>query len=214
MNETRFDTLARTAARRAGRRDAIKALVGAGLGLAITSVGLDRTSGLLTGPPSVAAAEQQAGVCYPPSNASSFLPNDGRLAETFVATSSGKLSRIQFDVVKTANTSGDFLVRLLAVDANGTPTNKALAKATVRDADVQIGSAVTLNAHFKKRKTVALKAGKRYAVAVSRPGPYGIEVNSAVNGCIDHRLFGSDTQTAPFTEEPGVDMLVAIFVGF
>ena len=111
-------------------------------------------------------------------------------------------------------TTGDYLVRLLAVDANGTPTNKVLAKATIRDADVPVANAVTVSAHFKKRKTISLKAGKRYAVAVSRPGPFGIEVDTAVNGCIDDRLFYSNTQTAPFTELPGVDMLVALFVGF
>ena len=214
MNETQLDTLVRTVARRAGRRDAIKALVGAGFGLALTGAGWDRTSGLLTGPPAVGAAEQQAGSCYSPFDASGFLPNDGRFAETLVATTSGKLSRIQLEVIKHPNTSGDFLVRLLAVNANGTPTNKVLAKATIRDGDVPAGSVITVNAHFKKRKTVALKAGKRYAVAVSRPGPDGIEIPTATNGCIDHRLFGSDTQTAPFTELPGVDMLVAIFVGF
>ena len=214
MHETRFDTLARTAAGRVGRRDAIRALVVAGLGLAFTSSGWDRTRGLLTGPPMAAAAEQQAGVCYPPSNSSSFLPNEGRLAETFVATTSGKLSRIQLDVVKTANTTGDYLVRLLAVDANGTPTNKVLAKAKILDSDVQVGSAVTVNAHFRKRKTFALKTGKRYAVAVSRPGPNGIAVNSAVNGCIDDRMFGSATQTAPFTEVPNIDLRFAVFVGF
>src|SRR5215208_2963864 len=214
MHETRFDTLARTAARRTGRRDAIKALVGAGLGLAVTSDGWDRTRGLLTGPPMAAAAEQQAGVCYPPFDASGFLPNGGRFAETLVATTSGKLSRIQLEVIKHPNTSGDFLVRLLAVNSNGTPTNKVLAKATIRDGDVQAGSVITVSAHFKKRKTVSLKAGKRYAVAVSRPGPDGIEIPTATNGCIDKRLFYSDTQKAPFSELPGPDMLVALFVGF
>src|SRR5687767_2401580 len=156
MNETQFDTLVRTAARRAGRRDAIKALVGTGLGLAFTSAGWDRPSGLLTGPPMAAAAEQQAGVCYPPSDSTTFRPNDGRFAATFVATSSGKLSRVQLDVVKGAGTTGDYLVRLLAVDANGMPTNKVLAKAKIRDTDVPVGYTVTINAHFKRRKTVAL----------------------------------------------------------
>jgi hypothetical protein len=214
MNETQFDTLVRTAAGRVRRRDAIKALVGAGLGLAFTSAGWDRTRGLLTGPPAVGAAEQQAGSCYSSPDAAGFLPNDGRFAETLVATTSGKLSRIQLEVTKPANTTGDFLVRLLAVNANGTPTNKVLAKATIRDTDVSVGGAVTVNAHFKKRKTVALKAGKRYAVAVSRPGGDGIGVPTAVNGCIDKQLFYSDTKTAPFTEMPGPDMLVALFVGF
>jgi hypothetical protein len=79
---------------------------------------------------------------------------------------------------------------------------------------VQVGNAVTVSAHFKKRKLVSLKAGKRYAVAVSRPGPSGIAVNSVVNGCVDNRLFRSDTQTAPFVEAPNLDILVAVFVGF
>jgi hypothetical protein len=214
MHDTRFDALLPTAAGRVGRRDAIKALVGAGLGLALTSTGWDRTSSLLTGPPAAAAAERQAGICDPPPTSSSFLPNDGRLAETFVATTSGKLSRIQLVVVKEANTTGDFLVRLLAVNASGTPTNKVLAKANIRDADVPVGSAVNVNAHFKKRTTAALKAGKHYAVAVSRPGPNGVGVRSAGNGCIDGRMFHSDTQKAPFAEVPGSDMLVAVFVGF
>ena len=57
MEETRFDTLVQTAAGRVGRRKAIKALVAAGLGLALTSGGWDRTSGLLIGPPWAGAAE-------------------------------------------------------------------------------------------------------------------------------------------------------------
>ena len=217
MNETRFDTLARTAARRTGRRDAIKALVGAGLGLAVTSAGWDRTRGLLTGPPAAGAAEQQAAICDPAPGGLSELVDNARWAETFVASTGGKLSRVQFIVVKGTNTTGDYLVRLLAVDANGTegkPTNKVLAKATIRNANVPAGNAVTVSAHFKKRKTVTLKAGKRYAVSVSRPGGDGIAVLTALNGCSDNRLYHSDTQTAPFTESSNLDMLVAIFVGF
>ena len=98
MHETRFDALVRTVAVRVGRREAIKALVGAGLGLALTIAGWDRTRGLLTGPPSAGAAEQQTGVCYPPSNAIPTSPGNGRLAETFVASTAGKLSRVQLDV--------------------------------------------------------------------------------------------------------------------
>jgi hypothetical protein len=89
-----------------------------------------------------------------------------------------------------------------------------LAKATIRDTNVPVGSAVTVNAHFRKRKTFALKTGKRYAVAVSRPGPNGIAVNSAANGCIDHQMFGSDTQTSLFTEVLIPDRRFAVFVGF
>ena len=217
MDESRFDTLARTAAQRAGRRDAIKALVGAGLGLALTSAGWDRTRGLLTGPPLAGAAEQQTAICYPPPGGLSELLNNARWAETFVASTGGKLSRVQFFVVKGANTTGDYLVRLLAVDGNGTdakPTNKVLAKSTIRNVNVPAGNAATVSAHFKKRKTVTLKAGKRYAVSVSRPGGDGIAVLTAVNGCSDNRLYHSDTQTAAFTESSNLDMLVAVYVGF
>jgi hypothetical protein len=214
MEEIRFDTLVRTAAGRVGRREAIKALVAAGLGLASTSAGWDRTSGLLTGPPSAGAAEQQTGVCYPPSNAIPSGPGNGRLAETFVASTTGKLSRVQLDLCKLANTTGDYLVHLLAVDANGKPTNKALAKAKIFDSDVAVGTSVTVSAHFRPSKTVTLKAGKRYAVSVSRPGPNGIMANGAVNGCVDDRLFRSDTQKDHFVEIPDIDLRVAVFVGF
>jgi hypothetical protein len=214
MNETQFDTLVRTAAGQVGRRDAIKALVGVGLGLAFTSAGWDRTRGFLTGPPSAAAAEQQTAVCYAPTNAVASGPGSGRLAETFVASTGGKLSRVQLDVYKPANTTGDYLVHLLAVDAKGKPINKTLAKAKIYDSDVAVGTSDTVNAHFRKRKTVTLKAGKRYAVAVSRPGPNGIMANAAINGCIDNRMFRSDTQTAPFVENPDIDLRVAVFVGF
>src|SRR5215213_8668371 len=213
MEGTRLDTLARTAAGRVGRRKAIKALVAAGLGLALTSAGWDRTSGLLTGPPSAGAAEQQTGVCYPPSNAIPTSSGNGRLAETFVASTAGKLSRVQLDVYKPANTSGDYFVRLLAVDAKGKPTNKVLAKAKVFDSDVAAGTSVTLNARFRPSKTATLKAGKRHAVAVSRPGPNGIMANGAINGCVDDRLFRSDTQKDHFVEVPDIDLRVAVFVG-
>ena len=38
--------------------------------------------------------------------------------------------------------------------------------------------------------------------------------NGAVNGCVADRLFFSDTQTDPFVENPGIDLRVAVFVGF
>ena len=186
----------------------------AGLGLAFTSAGWDRTRGLLTGPPNSGGGRATDRGLLPPTNAIASGPGSGRLAETFVASTGGKLSRVQLDVYKPANTTGDYLVHLLAVDAKGKPINKTLAKAKIFDADVAVGTSDTVNAHFRKRKTVTLKAGKRYAVAVSRPGPNGIMANAAINGCIDNRMFRSDTQTAPFVENPDIDLRVAVFVGF
>jgi hypothetical protein len=216
MNEPRFDALVRTMTTGVGRRAALRALVGAGLGLAVTGVGVDRLTGRLTGPPLAGATEQQAGSCYPAANALSVIPYGGRFAETFVASTTGKLSRVQFVVDKPANSKGDYLVQLLTVDANGIPTNKVLAKATIRDGAVAVGNAVTVNAHFKKRKTVKLTAGTRYAVAVSRPLSAGIRINCATGDpCSTERMFKSTTPTAPFVEyTPGYDMLVAVFVGF
>jgi hypothetical protein len=202
------------AQRRIGRRPTLCALIGTSLGLAIAGVDGNRSPGWLTGPPLVAAAEQQTGVCYAPTNAVGTRPGDGRLAETFVAGASGKLSRVQLDVYKPANTTGDYLVHFLAVDAAGTPTNKVLAKARIFDTDVPVGNSVTVNAHFRPHKTATLKAGKRYAVAVSRPGPNGIMANSAINGCVNDRMFRSDTQTDHFVEIPDIDLRVAVFVGF
>ena len=192
----------------------LRLLLGTGLGLAITSAGLDRATGRLTGPPPAAATEQQTGVCYAPSDAIATSQANGRLAETFIASTAGKLSRVQLDVYKPANSTGDYLVQLLAVDAKGKPTNKVLAKTRIYDSDVAVGTSVTVNTHFRKRKTAALKAGKRYAVAVSRPGPNGILLNGAINGCVDDRLFLSDTQTDPFVDNSFIDLRVAVFVGF
>jgi hypothetical protein len=214
MNEQRSNALRTTAEGRFRRREVLRLLLGTGLGFAITGAGLDRATGRLTGPPPAAATEQQTGVCYAPSDAIASSPGNGRLAETFVASTGGKLSRVQLDLYKPANTTGDYFVHLVAVDAKGKPTNKVLAKARIFDSDVAVGTTVTVNAHFRKRKTVALKAGKRYAVAVSRPGPNGIMVNSAINGCADDRMFLSDTQTGPFKENSLIDLRVAVFVGF
>jgi len=214
VDHHQFDTLTIRLGARGSRREALRLLVGASLGLAVTGTGWDRVTHTLTGPPPAAATEQQAAVCYAPTNALAVRPGDGRLAETFVASSSGKLSRVQLDIYKPANTTGDYLVHLLAVDGEGQPTNKVLAKARIYDSDVAVGMSVTVNAHFRPGKTATLKAGKRYAVAVSRPGPNGIFVNSAINGCIDDRLFRSDTQKDPFVEIPDIDLRVAVFVGF
>ncbi|HEU5434455.1 MAG TPA: hypothetical protein VFU81_22475 [Thermomicrobiales bacterium] len=214
MDEKRGNAGVQMTDRRVGRRQTLRALIATGLGLAVAGAGGGRTGGWLTGPPPVAAAEQLTGVCYAPTNAVATRPSDGRLAETFVASASGKLSRVQLDLYKPANSSGDYLVQLLAVNAKGTPTNHVLAKAKIYDSDVPVGMSATVNAHFRPGKTVTLKAGKRYAVAVSRPGPDGILANSAINGCVADRLFRSDTQTDPFVEIPDIDLRVAVFVGF
>jgi hypothetical protein len=214
MNNQHGAARARTTDRRVGRRRTLRALIGASLGLAVASAGRDRTGGWSIGPLPAAAAEQLTGVCYAPANAVGTRPGDGRLAETFVASTSGKLSRVQLDLYKPANSTGDYLVHLLAVDANGTPTNKALAKTIIRDGAVPVGMSVTVSAVFRKHKTVTLKAGKRYAVAISRPGPDGIMANSAINGCVDDRMFRSDAQNDSFVEVPDIDLRVAVFVGF
>jgi hypothetical protein len=214
MHEQRGEARTQTTDGRVGRRQTLQALIATGLGLAVAGAGVGRTAGWLTGPPPAAAAEQLTGVCYAPANAVGTRPADGRLAETFVASTSGKLSRVQLDLYKPDNTTGDYLVHLLAVNASGTPTNKVLAKTTIRDGAVPFGMSVTVSAVFRKHKTVTLKAGKRYAVAISRPGPDGILANSAINGCVGDRMFRSDTQTDSFVEIPDIDLRVAVFVGF
>jgi hypothetical protein len=214
MNEQTFDALVRTMTSRVGRREAIKPFVGMGLALAVTGLGVNRVTGRLTGPTPAAAAVQEAALCNPPQDTFCAFQDDGRCAETFVAATSGKLSRVQFEVGKAANSSGDYLVRLLAVNANGAPTNKVLAKARIPDASVPVGNAVTVVAHFKKRKTVTLKAGKRYAVSIRRSGG-GITVSAASGDqCVHGPVFTSDTQTAPFVEQPGFDLRFVVFVGF
>src|SRR5215211_8902110 len=139
MNPTSFDHLATVLGRRTSRRSFVGLLAALGVtGLAARDV----------------AASQRTGVCGPTATDKASARGNPRFAETFIAETSGKLSRVDIIIAKAAGSTGDFVVELHAVDpTTGIPTNKVLAHKTVANSSVTEGDTVLLEARFKKRRT-------------------------------------------------------------
>jgi hypothetical protein len=229
VDQNRFDALLGVVANLPSRRDVLRSITGAGIGLG--------TLGL----PGIVDAKKQSKKkhkkrkrrnrnpavdtptlpgsvltyqCPGPKN--DDISGDGadRFAQTFTADRDGSLRQIHFSVNKKPNTTGDYLVQLLRV-IGGKPSHSptdVLAALTVPDAAVATSSDATLTATFAGP---ALEAGTEYAVAFSRPGsgPGGAVANtrkgdgSACGG----RLFIANGAGA-FNEAPAQDTLVSVLV--
>lgn len=79
--------------------------------------------------------------------------------------------QIQFEVGKLAGSTGDYVVELLAVDADGRPTNTVLASATLPNDEVPSDDLTNVTATFSGPPLVA---GTQYAAAISRAGDSSI----------------------------------------
>jgi hypothetical protein len=130
-------------------------IVGALIGLALLLV------------PSVASAAPAADAgCTGPADGQPLTPLGGfREAQTFAAVHTGGLQRVTVTITNLGG-AADFLVQILPTDANGVPTNAALAATTIPGASVSQGP-TNLEASFSPAAPVT--AGGTYAVAVSRP---------------------------------------------
>jgi hypothetical protein len=104
-----------------------------------------------------------------PGLSSLSLTEDQRIAQTFTATANGTLVRADLVISKTADSTGDFILQLVSLDANSVPTNEALASTSLPNADVPPGELATVSFDFASPATVA--AGSQYALVFSRPGP-------------------------------------------
>lgn len=137
---------------------------------------------------------------------------DYRFAQTFTAAQSGSLLQIQFEVIKDVGSSGDWVVHLLAVGADGKPTNTALASVTIPNASVPDGPS-PLTASFSGPPLVA---GTPYAAAISRPGSSGFLVKTrSGNACAGSAFQQQPAGSGPFNEltsAGGVDFLTAVTV--
>jgi hypothetical protein len=93
---------------------------------------------------------------------------DERQAQTFTALRTGALTRASIEINKgSLLQQGDFVLQILEVGGGGTPTDTALASATIPDESVpQGGAAVAVS--FANPPTVV--AGHGYAIAIGRPG--------------------------------------------
>jgi hypothetical protein len=208
MDAARFDHWTRVLATVRTRRVALRAAAGS---LAVAT-------GFLTAPRPVDARRRLLVACdYVPE---SFITGDGdgRLAETFVATRNGKLSRAKIVVEKLSGSSGDYILRISPVSGSDVPTNDVLAETTVSDARLAEGGPVTITGKFAKATAAQLVAGTRYALVVTRPGSGAnqLRVSSKTGDpCPETEgIFISESQTASFGKLIGADIAFKVFIGY
>lgn len=135
-----------------------------------------------------------------------------RIAQTYTPAQSGSLHQIQFEITKkiAGSTGDDFVVELLAVGADGKPTNTVLATAVIPNASVPEDLDVTLTASFSGPPLVA---GTEYATALRRLG--GEEYEIGVRNGNDCAGTAFVTVNAVFTElapENGSDFVTSVTV--
>jgi hypothetical protein len=130
-----------------------------------------------------------------------------RFAQVFTAAQSGSLHQIQFDVIKDAGSTGDYVVQLLAVGADGKPNNTVLAHAIVPNASVPDGPA-TLTANFGGPPLVA---GLAYASAINRSGANFSTAVITGARCAGQGFSQSPIETGAFTAFSS-DLITAVTV--
>jgi hypothetical protein len=167
---------------------------------------------MMAGAPNAAAQAVQDASCPGPRTVGHAGSTNGRFAQTFTAQTTGSLISAQVDVSK-VDGNADWILRIVEVDATGTPTNTALATAVVPDASVPISSSVIITGTFASPASVV--AGQQYALTVGRPGSGSGAVQVGGRGPGDTcpgLLFFSNTQTDPFSSAGTSDMVFAVFV--
>jgi hypothetical protein len=146
-----------------------------------------------------------------PINTGGFVirTGDQRIAQTFTALRTGPLVQATIEILKGFGSTGDYILRLSAVDAAGVPTNDVLAVSVVDDSRVpDIFSALTFG--FADPATVI--AGTEYALVLTRPGSDQLEAIGSFGNLCAGRAFSSPSQTAPFVADP--DGFIATFATF
>jgi hypothetical protein len=194
------------------RRRALKAVV---------ALALAAPLGQLAAPEPARAAGQQTATCNPPpsstGNATLVLSGNDRLAQTFVPELGGKLSRVELKISVNAETSGDLVVKIAAVNATGTPTNRILAATTVPGAALPVNTATVVAAKFRRRSAAKVVAGMPYAIIVERQGDQNLFFPLRTdNPCPVGAVFKSLSKSGPFEEtvNGNDDLFFTVFVGY
>ena len=166
--------------------------------------------------PDAGAEPEPDASCPAVGSGNTVVQGTQRVAQTFTAGISGKLTSAQIRVTKNMidPATGDYQLRLAPL-TNGTPTNDVLGTATVPFASVPAGS-INLPITGSFNPAPDLTAGTNYALVVTRPpaGANGLRLNSQppVVGCAG-TMFISTSQTDPFTESAsGSDLTFTTFV--
>jgi hypothetical protein len=134
---------------------------------------------------------------------------DARIAQTFRAKHSGKLTVAQVSVRKDANTDHDYILEISPTDIAGKPTDSPMALQAVPESSVPTGQSSTVKAHFSSPATVV--AGTEYALIVTRPGS-GIVADGRTPDTCAGNAFLSNGQTGEFSVEFNFDLLYSTFV--
>ena len=163
-------------------------------------------------PAQATAAEVNDASCPgpPTRNAFSLRAGGQREAQTFRVIHTGTLTRA---AVQINNLSGstDFVLQILAVDANGMPVGDPLSSGTIPGASVPAGAAVL---DTPLSPGVPVQAGQAYALVIIRgTGLLTSYDFPAVDGnCIGDTWYSNSPTAAWHLDVPGVDLLYQIFV--
>ena len=130
--------------------------------------------------------------------------------ETFTAQASGALTSAQFDITKGGATTGDYVIKIVALNTGGAPTETVLSETTVPNASVPAGNS-TITGVFGAPLSVT--AGQSYGALITRPGPSSVIMGLRTGNDCPGSVFSSPNQTDPFTASPADwDIVFAVFV--
>jgi hypothetical protein len=184
---------------------------------AAAALALGGAMGRLAGPSPALAGQRRVVRC--PYNEAQWTGFDvgGRHAQTFKAPVSGRLRQVTVRIDHPQTSSGDYVVQIVPLDAEGMPNaGRVLAE------KVLPGSGFTFGEHpvtfaFGKGAAPALKQGKQYALVVSRSGGrFGLATRRDPNGgdpCRGTTLFTNSSATAgSFTKIEGFDHVFEVVI--
>ena len=133
--------------------------------------------------------------------------DDLRIAQTFTALGTGKLTKAEVVVDKPDGSGGDFVMEIREADAQG-PKDAVLATTTIPASAVP-DAKTTLTGTFSEAATVV--AGRQYALVVRLPAKgtsFAIRTN---NPCPGNFSFDTDG-SAPFTSGASLDLVFATYL--
>jgi hypothetical protein len=218
MDGTRNETLARSLSVAGSRRETVKAVAAASLGLGLegTLVGLfsltlgrdeavarkgkrkrkkkKKAKGSGGGAPSPVTRADAA--CLEQSNTHvEAADGNERFAQTFTPLTSGFLVAARMTIVKDAGTTGDYLLHVATVDGAGRPTNTVLATTSIPNAAVPNGSSAPT---FDFATPLAVATGATYALILTRPGSSQLTSRATAGSTCAGAAFYSNSQTGAF----------------
>ena len=165
---------------------------------------------ILSAPMAQAGHKRHAGArCTGPTEGELWGSGDARVAQTFRAKQSGKLTFAQVSVRKDGDTGHDYILEISPTDIAGKPTDSPMALQVVPESSVPNGQTSLVKAHFSSPARIV--AGEEYALIVTRPGS-GIVVDVRTPDTCAGNAFLSSGQTGEFSVFFNFDVLYSTSV--